>query len=358
LIVFLNIDLNVSTNLIDPAHPVQLDAKEIKDRTYGSKTILLVEQCMCAVQWGCKACLLILYWRLTQNLTQAMVVKFTVVYVAFTYCVMVILYFGVWCRPFHEYWAVPTDNSQCNAATNHLITNLVFNLTSDILIMSIPLPLLVKAKIELKRKVLLIFPFSLGFFTIVCAILSKHLSFTQPYSAEWVFWYCRESSTAMLVTNMPYSWALIRRTFNLKSFFGDSRDEQVRVGHMQELQGHSLGNLSAKKLRQESGATNNSTSKKHKLWPFPTSSLKQKSFSTDEGAIIEEGRASATPIDDFKKDVNVDCTPTSNTNSSAGSARKPPNANTHLDAVDKLYRLDYDDLMGPDDDVMRRGYDG
>ena len=28
----------------------------------------------------------------------------------------------------------------------------------------------------------------------------------------------------MIVTNMPYSWALIRRAFGLKSFFGDSDD--------------------------------------------------------------------------------------------------------------------------------------
>jgi hypothetical protein len=64
----------------------------------------------------------------------------------------------------------------------------------------------------------------MGVFTMLCAILSKHLSFTQPFSAKWVFWYCRESSTAMIVTNMPYSWALIRRAFGLNPFFRDVDD--------------------------------------------------------------------------------------------------------------------------------------
>lgn len=95
LIVFLNIDLEVSTNLIDPAHPVELTPEEIAKRTWGSKTILLVEQCMCAVQWGTKACLLLLYWRLTQNLRQSFIVKCAAVYVAGTYIIMEIVSFTV-----------------------------------------------------------------------------------------------------------------------------------------------------------------------------------------------------------------------------------------------------------------------
>lgn len=89
--MFLNIDLEVSTNLIDPAHPVELTPKEIDERTWGSKTILLVEQCMCAVQWGTKACLLLLYWRLTQNLKQGLIVKCAAFYVAGTYIIMEIV---------------------------------------------------------------------------------------------------------------------------------------------------------------------------------------------------------------------------------------------------------------------------
>lgn len=93
--MFLNIDLKVSTNLIDPAHPVDLTPHEIDERTWGSKTILLVEQCMCAVQWGTKACLLLLYWRLTQNLKQSMIVKWAAVYVGATYIIMEIVSLAV-----------------------------------------------------------------------------------------------------------------------------------------------------------------------------------------------------------------------------------------------------------------------
>ena len=50
LIAFLNVDLNVSTNLINPADMIELTPQEISRRTYGSKTVLLVEQSMCAIQ--------------------------------------------------------------------------------------------------------------------------------------------------------------------------------------------------------------------------------------------------------------------------------------------------------------------
>lgn len=190
---------------------------------------------MCAVQWGTKACLLMLYYRLTENLRQRLIVKLAAGYCVITYVVMMGLYYGYWCRPFHAFYEVPTPNIQCATQTHHLIVNLTFNLTSDLLIIFIPLPLFIKAHLELKKKLLLIFPFSMGFFTMACAILSKHLSFTQPFSSEWLYWYTREASTAMIVSNMPYSWTIIRKVFRVKSFLNNrsgsvSDPEEVQTG--------------------------------------------------------------------------------------------------------------------------------
>ena len=56
----------------------------------------------------------------------------------------------------------------------------------------------------------------------MCAILSKYYSFTNPFSAQWTFWYIRESSTAILVANMPMCWSLVRRVFNIRSFNNSS----------------------------------------------------------------------------------------------------------------------------------------
>lgn len=295
---------------------------------------------MCAVQWGTKACLLLLYWRLTHNLKQSLVVKCAAIYVVTTYVIMEILYFGVWCRPFHDYWQTPTDNKQCTTALNHLITNLVFNLTSDVLIMSIPLPLFLKAQLEFKRKLLLIFPFSLGLFTMLCAILSKQKSFTQPYSSDWVYWYCREASTAMIVTNMPYSWALLRRIFNLRSFLGDSTAERMQAGQARRMHGYSEGAVVL-----SSGPRSRSTSKAgESSGKFSLKRLKRDGKNSDqqEGSYNHQGELHDLESAETK-DMQVHAAPAASMTSSDGSIKRQsgvqPTQPTDW-TLDRLYPVD------------------
>ena len=66
LIVTINIVTNTSSNLIAPGEDVNTFSQADRDeRIYGSKLILVVEQMQCCTVWLVKACLLILYNRLT-----------------------------------------------------------------------------------------------------------------------------------------------------------------------------------------------------------------------------------------------------------------------------------------------------
>jgi hypothetical protein len=67
-----------------------------------------------------------------------------------------------------------TLTAQCSAATNHLITNAVINITSDIMIILIPMPIFLKSQLPLKRKAVLIGVFALGAFTV--SSLSQHVN--------------------------------------------------------------------------------------------------------------------------------------------------------------------------------------
>ncbi|KIW20575.1 hypothetical protein PV08_01150 [Exophiala spinifera] len=357
LIVFLNIDLTVSTNLIDPAHPVELTPHEIDQRTWGSKTVLLVEQCMCAVQWGTKICLLLLYWRITQNLKQALVVKCAAVYVGLTYVVMEIFYFAVWCRPFHDYWKTPTNNTQCTTALHHLIMNLTFNLTSDVLILSIPLPLLIKSHLEFKRKFLLVFPFSLGIFTMVCAILSKIASFNHPYSSEWVYWYCREASTAMIVSNMPYSWALIRRMFHLRSFLGDSTANRIQEGAPSRYDGQSIGGIPLSG-QFRSRKSNAGEVVPRKISWTPSLFHKKRAMSSSRDAPPTRASESDASARDKEMDPEKSA-PSSSDGIVQPTAGMTPGPGTDW-ALDRLYPLDDDEIDGEIAklDVTQRRYDG
>lgn len=103
-----------SSNLIPPGDDIsQYSQAEIKNRIYGSKLVLVVEQMQILTIWLVKACLLIMYERMTLVLPQHKIVIGTSIYVAVSFVVMEILYLGVWCRPFNQYWAVPPNSSKC-----------------------------------------------------------------------------------------------------------------------------------------------------------------------------------------------------------------------------------------------------
>ncbi|GME49113.1 hypothetical protein GTA08_BOTSDO00745 [Neofusicoccum parvum] len=222
-IVTINIVAFTESNLLPPGFDLDsLTSSDISERRFGSKLVLVVEQCQCVTVWAVKACLLIMYYRLTIALKENVAVKILSVYVTFGFVFMEIFYFGVWCRPFSNYWAVPTPNTQCNAATNHLITNAVFNISSDLFLLILALQMIIRSRLPLHRKLVLSLIFGLGVFVILASILNKYYSFTNPFGTAWTYWYTRESSTSLLVANLPYTWTLLRRLFNLKSFDGRS----------------------------------------------------------------------------------------------------------------------------------------
>lgn len=231
LISTINIVRYTNSNLLPPGFNINTITPHDKaQREYGSKLILVVEQCQCATVWLVKGCLVLLYLRLTSVHRENILIKILGAYVVITFVVMDILYFGVWCQPFHEYWAVPTDSSQCDAATNHLITNACFNLSSDVAMILIVLPIFLRMRLPWQKKIPLIFVFSLGLFTILAAILNKVYSFSDPFGSLWTYWYTRESSTALLVANLPFVFTLWIKIPGLRKLIGYSKTRSRKTG--------------------------------------------------------------------------------------------------------------------------------
>ncbi|KAF2737450.1 hypothetical protein EJ04DRAFT_574622 [Polyplosphaeria fusca] len=270
LIVMANIEADSQSNLLPPGFNVSaLTAQEKSDREYGSKIVVVVEQMQIAVIWACKACLLILYHRLTRmvNSNENLFIKLLAAYIALGFVVMEILYFTAWCRPFSEYWAVPTKSSQCNALINHRITNAVFNISSDLILLCIALPMFIRSMLPWRRKWILCCLFSLGIFVVAASALNKYYSFTRPYESTWIFWYTRESSTAILVANLPFTWTLLRKLFNLGAF--DEAHPPPPTYHSSRTAGgrrtqrihHGSGGGSAEKNHKESNGSKGSRAK-------------------------------------------------------------------------------------------------
>lgn len=215
---------------LPPAFLATITPAEIQNAIYGCKWTFATEITKLTTVWGCKTCLLILYNHMTKGLPRYhRAVKYVAAYTAMAYIIVMILFLAVWCRPVNWYWKVPVPNSQCASYYNHLIDDAVFNITSDLLILSLPIPLLIKAQLPLKRKIVLFCIFSLGTLVILCAVLNRYYNFTAGYgSLIYLNWYAGETSTAVIVANIPHLWPLISRVFGLGAFKSTNPDSSNR----------------------------------------------------------------------------------------------------------------------------------
>jgi hypothetical protein len=94
-------------------------------------------------------------------------------YIALGFVVIEITYYAVFCRPFQQYWAMPIQNVQCATYQHYSILQMCFNITSDIALVLIPLPMVWSARLPLRRKIVLCVVFGMAGFTVLAAILNK-----------------------------------------------------------------------------------------------------------------------------------------------------------------------------------------
>jgi hypothetical protein len=118
------------------------------------------------------------------------------------------------CRPLNLYFAVPTPNYQCSSYQHYEIAQGSLSISSDILILLVAMPILIAVRLPRRQKIILLLLFGLGMFDIVAAILTKvYCLVPSLISYQYMNWYFREATIAMLVTNLPLTWSLIRDVF-------------------------------------------------------------------------------------------------------------------------------------------------
>jgi len=194
LLILINVSAHFATNLYpeNEAAGILADPQQINDRIIGSKIVIALEQCMLFSTWGVKFCVwgferrcwyVVIYLPsynafLTTHSRQLPVyeraLNVLLAYIVVGLVATEICYLAVWCRPIHQYWAVPVQNSQCATYAHYSIMQATFNMTSDFMIMAIPIHMVFKNKhMKFSRRCVLAFVFSLAIFTIIAAVLNK-----------------------------------------------------------------------------------------------------------------------------------------------------------------------------------------
>ncbi|KAF2999658.1 hypothetical protein E8E13_000417 [Curvularia kusanoi] len=215
LVVCLNIIAQGGgSNLFLPEQFSTFTQEEIQERIKGSKIVVVSEQCMLNVIWTLKACMLLLFARISSGTTHIKWIKLVAIYVAVGWVSVQIAFFTA-CMPFSSYWAAPVLNPQCTTLQHYAIVQAAFNLSSDVFIIAVPIPMVISLTLPIKQKIGLGILFSLGLFVIIAAILTKIHNLSNVYDSAYMLWYTREASVALYVANLPSIWPLARETQGL-----------------------------------------------------------------------------------------------------------------------------------------------
>ncbi|KAH8810753.1 hypothetical protein F5884DRAFT_897308 [Xylogone sp. PMI_703] len=186
--------------------------QDIQNRIRGSKIEFASEMCMLNTMYTLKACMLFIYFHITSHLTQNTFVKICAGYTLFGWLVTLLTLF-LNCRPLSGYWKIPPPQEECATYFRFEVIQCVFNVSSDLAILLIILPMIIRVKMAWRTKIPLIFIFSMGLVVVICACISKYFTFRDIFVDSYQFWYLREASTGMYVTNLPYVWGLARQSF-------------------------------------------------------------------------------------------------------------------------------------------------
>lgn len=163
---------------------------------------------------------------------QQLAVKVIACYSGLGYILTMALLWGFWCTPIYEYWAVPVricmfapsalqesntvfvltgSTAQCATYYHHMMFATAWNISSDLMLLCVPIPIIARSQLPLKRKIILCAVLGLGILNVIIAVLNRYYNFNNPDDLGYVYFYVAEVATAVFVGNIPLCWPLFRR---------------------------------------------------------------------------------------------------------------------------------------------------
>ncbi|CAI6338866.1 unnamed protein product [Periconia digitata] len=171
---------------------------------YGSKCLLAGWIVYTTLIWCLKACMLFFYCRLTFNLQQKRLVKITGAICVAAYLATITV-FLTHCHPLPRLWQVyPYPGDDCALNISKYLALVVTNVTTDLMILYIPLPLLWTVQIPLRRKILFGFWLCTGVFIMIATILRCVICLQDVSQINvGTIWSIRETFVGIIAVNLP-----------------------------------------------------------------------------------------------------------------------------------------------------------
>ncbi|KXG53247.1 uncharacterized protein PGRI_002970 [Penicillium griseofulvum] len=154
--------------------------------------------------WSFKGVLMFFYNRLTMGLWQH---RLTMAVGAFCICTFIAsLFFHVFiCEPVQSSWQIkPYPGDNCTIRPLNYIVIESLSITTDVAIMTIPIPLVIAARIPVSQKLLLCLLFSSGIFVMIAAFLRAYYSVKDISELSTALgWASREALVSVITICAP-----------------------------------------------------------------------------------------------------------------------------------------------------------
>ncbi|KAM3436357.1 hypothetical protein NHJ13734_005127 [Beauveria thailandica] len=176
--------------------------------------------------WCLKACMLFFYRRLTLDTFQKRLVLVAGVAWICSYVATIgVVLFR--CLPFHRNWQIyPYPGDECGTPNQIFLTLVITNVSTDLLILYIPLPLLWVVKIPLGKKIIYGLWLTTGIFVVVASLLRCILSIRYANEVDVsTIWAIRETFVGIICVNAPIlgPWLVKRCSLWAHSISSSSR---------------------------------------------------------------------------------------------------------------------------------------
>ncbi|KAK3323827.1 hypothetical protein B0T19DRAFT_443294 [Cercophora scortea] len=214
--------------LLDPS------SDEYKMRVNGSKFQVAGWSTYTFLLWILKATMCTFFIRLTDGLDFRRRIYFGFGLIVATWLILLLtILFG--CFPIQKNWQIyPNPGNFCQPAISRIdiFVTLVLNVSTDLYLMSIPLPMLWRSSLRPWKKAGLMVLFSGGIFVTMAGILRCVLIVTDPVDgAEQAgSWAVRETFVAVVTSNLPMVVPLVNRW--IQPMFGHVKTFTSQVGHL------------------------------------------------------------------------------------------------------------------------------
>ncbi|KAL4817640.1 hypothetical protein BDW67DRAFT_183446 [Aspergillus spinulosporus] len=212
--------MGLANNAMTDAQRLELsqhpNSEEYRLRVGGSKTQVLGWSLYTTLLWLLKACMAVFYSRLTAGLINMRIrVQIAYALIGATYIAVICsILFG--CHPMHKNWQIyPNPGNYCQPAVSKIdvYVTVTLNVATDIYLLTIPMPILFKARLPFREKLELLVLFSGGIFVMAAGILRCVLIVTAGANGaqQAGSWACRETFVAVIIGNAPMIYPFLRR---------------------------------------------------------------------------------------------------------------------------------------------------